>query len=265
MTTIPLDLDLWHRRLAHHHLADVKALLHHNLITGMAIDSKTAPDPICEPCLAGKMHANPFPSTSWRTSRPLELVHSDDHDVGHVSMSRYRYWITFIDDYSRFRFVIPLKAKSQAFEAFKTFKAFAENQSERKIKILRDDKGGEYMSNAFIDFTTQCGILRQHTVRNRPQQNGVAERPNRLPSERITAMLDESGLAKGFWGDCLASVVHVWNRCPTEAVKDATHMNCGMGASLMCPTFEYGAALPMCMCKRTRGALWSPIWKSASF
>ena len=99
----------------------------------MAIDSKTAPDPIFEPCLAGKMHANPFPTSSWRASRPLELVHSDVHDVGHISMSGFRYWITFIDDYSRFRFVIPLKAKSQAFEAFKTFKAFAENQSEQKI------------------------------------------------------------------------------------------------------------------------------------
>ena len=65
------------------------------------------------------------------------------------------------------------------------------------------------MSNAFLDFTTQCGILRQLTVRNRPQQNGVAERANRLLSERITAMLDESGLAKGFWDDCLASLVHV--------------------------------------------------------
>ena len=52
-TTIPLDLDLWHRRLAHHHLADVKSLLHRNLVTGMAIDSKAAPDPVCEPCLAG--------------------------------------------------------------------------------------------------------------------------------------------------------------------------------------------------------------------
>ena len=102
------------------------------------------------------------------------------------------------------------------------FKAFAENQSERKIKILHDDKGGEYMSNAFLDFTTQCGILCQHTVRNRPQLNGVAEHANRLLSERITAMLDKCGLSKGFWGNCLASLVHVWNRCPTEAVKDAT-------------------------------------------
>src|SRR3954451_19059998 len=88
--------------------------------------------------------------------------------------------------------------------------------------MLRDDKGGEYMSNAMLDFTNSCGIQRQHTTRNRPQQNGVAERANRLISERITAMLSESGLSKSFWGDCLASLVHVWNRCPTEAVQDAT-------------------------------------------
>jgi transposase InsO family protein len=95
-------------------------------------------------------------------------------------------------------------------------------QSERKIKILRDDKGGEYMSNAFLTFTTQCGIERQHTVRARPQQNGVAERANRVLSERLTTMLDESGLPKSFWGECLAALIHVWNRCPTEAVRSAT-------------------------------------------
>jgi hypothetical protein len=67
-TTLPLDIDLWHRRLAHHHLADVMTLLDHNLVTGMKLDSKTAPDPVCEPCLAGKMHYNPFPSSQWCTS-----------------------------------------------------------------------------------------------------------------------------------------------------------------------------------------------------
>jgi len=115
--------------------------------------------------------------------------------------------------------VLPIKAKSDIFEAFKQFKAYAENQSERKIKILRDDKEGEYMSKAFLDFTTHCGIERQHTVRARPQQNGVAERANRVLSERLTTMLDESGLAKAFWGECLGALVHVWNRCSTDAVK----------------------------------------------
>ena len=76
-TTLPLDIELWHRRLAHHHLAGVRMLLDKNLVTGMHLDSKSAPDPICEPCLAGKMHSNPFPSSQWRATRPLELVHSD--------------------------------------------------------------------------------------------------------------------------------------------------------------------------------------------
>ena len=108
------------------------------------------------------------------------------------------------------------------FDAFKQFKAYAENQTGHKIKALRDDKGGEYMSNAFLRFTDECGIVRQHTVQNRPQQNGVAERANRTLSERITAMLQESGLSSKFWGECLAALVHVWNRCPTAAVTKKT-------------------------------------------
>jgi transposase InsO family protein len=71
--------------------------------------------------------------------------------------------------------VLPIKAKSDVFDAFKQFKAYAENQSGHKIKMLRDDKGGEYMNNALLQFTTDSGIERQHTVRARPQQNGVLD------------------------------------------------------------------------------------------
>jgi len=52
--------------------------------------------------------------------------------------------------------MLPIKAKSDVFEEFKNFKAYAENQSGHKIKILRDNKGGEYMSNAFSQYTTEC-------------------------------------------------------------------------------------------------------------
>jgi len=135
-TTVPLDLALWHRRRTHHNLPDVKALIERKLVTGMQLDVQTAPDLLCEPCLAGKMHANPFPSTSWRASRLLELVHSDVHAVPYPSFSGYCYWVTFINDYSRYRFVLPIKAKLDVFDAFKQFKAFAENQTERRIKAL---------------------------------------------------------------------------------------------------------------------------------
>ena len=59
------------------------------------------------------------------------------------------------------------------------------------------------MSNAMLNYTTQCGIELQHTVCNRPQQNGVTECANRVLAERITAMLDESGVKDGdctLWG-----------------------------------------------------------------
>ena len=94
-STLPLDHSLWHRRLCHHNYTNVKRMIEEKLVTGIKLNTLSAPDPICEPCLVGKMHANPFPSSTSRASRPLELVHSDVH--GPVSVqthSGYRYWIT---------------------------------------------------------------------------------------------------------------------------------------------------------------------------
>ncbi|TFY77066.1 hypothetical protein EWM64_g6946, partial [Hericium alpestre] len=151
------------------------------------------------------------------------LIHTDLHGPLVVqSIGGYKYWISFIDDYSCFRTIYLLRTKDGAFAAFKAFKAYAENHFDSQIKGLRDDKGGEYMSNEFIAFTTGAGITCQHTVRNRPQQNGVAERVNRTMDEGVTTMLAESGLPKTFWGECLVAYVHVWNRVGTSAIENAT-------------------------------------------
>ena len=96
----------------------------------------------------------------------LELVHSDVYDVGVVSPSGYRYWITFIDDKSRFKAVLLLKKKSEAFSAFKQFKAWAERVTGKRIKTIRHDKGGEYISKAFEQFLKDLGIEVQKTARN---------------------------------------------------------------------------------------------------
>ena len=174
-TTLPMDLTLLHRRLCHHHLTGIRKLLSGNLVTGLKLDSKAEPDPVCEACKAGKMHADPFPASSTRASRPLQLVHSDVHGPVKVSTHQgYRYWVSFIDDFSRFKAVYLLKRKSETFAAFKQFKAWAENLTGQRVGCLRDDKGGEYMSRDFEAFCIDHGIQRQHTVRNRPQQNGVA-------------------------------------------------------------------------------------------
>ena len=99
---------------------------------------------------------------------------------------------------SHFWAVLLLKAKSDAFKAFKQFKAYAENQLNKSVKALRDDKGGEYMSSEMEQFCSKAGIHCQHTVRAEPHQNGVAEHANRTISEGITTMLNKACLPSSF-------------------------------------------------------------------
>ena len=78
------------------------------------------------------------------------------------------------------------------------------------------------MSKAFIQFTDECSIHRRHTTRNRPQQNGVAERANRTMGDDISAMLYEAQLPPSLWGDALNAQIHVWNLLPTSTLKGMT-------------------------------------------
>jgi len=109
------------------------------LVTGLTLESRN--HKICEPCLAGKMHANLFTMSNNHMSVPLELVHSDVHDVNHHMFTGYRNWVTFINDYPHYQFVFLIKRKSEVSQAFKNFKAYAETQLGHHIKALCDDKG----------------------------------------------------------------------------------------------------------------------------
>ena len=96
------------------------------------------------------------------------------------SISGYVYYVSFIDDYSRKTLIYFLKSKDEVFSKFKEFKALIENLSERKIKILRSDNGGEYTSKEFVN--------------QDPQQNGVAERKNRTILEAVKTMVHDQDL-----------------------------------------------------------------------
>ncbi|KAJ2911310.1 hypothetical protein MD484_g9104, partial [Candolleomyces efflorescens] len=149
VSTRPLNLQLWHERLCHHNTADIQKLVSGEMATGITLSSSAKRNPICEPCLAGKMHSSFFPSTGHRAAAPLNLIHSDLSGPMSVSTPEgYRYWVTFIDDHTRFQVVMLLKQKSGVFSAFQSFKVLAENQLGRSIKALHDDKGGEYCLNS---------------------------------------------------------------------------------------------------------------------
>ena len=109
------------------------------------------------------------------------------------------YFVTFIDDATRKVWVFAImKSKNEVLMYFKKFIASVETQSNMKVKSLRSDNGGEYISKEFSNFCKQRGIKREFTAPYTPAQNGVAEQMNRTIQERILSMLSQANLSQGF-------------------------------------------------------------------
>ena len=115
---------------------------------------------VCQGCILGKHPEHKFKRASHeRTSAPMEFIHSDiASPFPHMYMSQDKYALTFIDDFSRYCWVYFLKHKSKVFDLFKVFKALVENQSRRRLNILRYENGGEYVKSEFIQYCKYAGI-----------------------------------------------------------------------------------------------------------
>ena len=114
---------------------------------------------VCKPCLEKKMIMRPFKVKGYRAKEVLDLVHTDL--CGPMSTSvrgGYEYFITFINDYSRYGYIYLMRHKSEDFEKFKEFKAEVENHCGKSIKSLRSDRGGEYLLGEFRQFLEDHGI-----------------------------------------------------------------------------------------------------------
>ena len=106
------------------------------------------------------MTKRPFNAKGCRAKDLLKLIHSDV--CGPMSVQArggYEYFITFTNDYSRFGYVYLMKRKSEAFEKFKEFRAEVVNQSGKRIKAIRFDRGGEYLLMDFKDYLTKNGFI----------------------------------------------------------------------------------------------------------
>ncbi|GKV38975.1 hypothetical protein SLEP1_g46821 [Rubroshorea leprosula] len=172
----------------------------------------------------GKMHKLPFPvNKSLRATQKLELVHTDIcGPMRTPSLSQNRYFILFIDDFTRITWVYFLGSKGQALPVFKNFKALVENQSGCRIKKLRSDNGKEYTFNNFNLFCEEAGVDHQLTVSYTPQQNGIAERKNITVMEMARCMLAEKKLPKSFWAEAVYTAVYLLNGLPTKVIKGMT-------------------------------------------
>ena len=133
-------------------------------------------------------------------------------------LSGYEYYVTFIDDYSRKTWIHFLKNKSEVFGKFKEFKSFIENQSEKRIKTLGSDNGGEYTSKEFEVVYKEAGMKRELTIPYNPQQNGVAERKNRTIMEVVKTMIYDQDIPIHLWEEAARTAVYVHNRISHSAL-----------------------------------------------
>ena len=118
----------------------------------------------CQVCVQTKQPRKSHTTAEARDLAPLELIHSDLCEMnGVLTKGEKKYFMTLIDDSTRYCYVYLLKSKDEALNYFKIYKAEAENQLDRKIKRLRSDNGGEYISNEFDSFCAEHGIIHERT------------------------------------------------------------------------------------------------------
>ncbi|CAD7005632.1 unnamed protein product [Ceratitis capitata] len=212
----------WHERFGHVNMNDIRTLYNKKLVRGLNVTD--IPNFQCMTCAMCKIHSLPFSGYGKVFSKNvLDLIHTDLCGPMRVkSLGGAFYFITFVDDFSRYVTVYFLKNKSDAFNAFKHFAVTAETQIGRKIKTVRSDNGREFTNMAFKNFCNEKGIVHQTSVGYTPQQNGVAERVNRTLTEMARCLLNGSGLNQYMWGEAINTAVYLRNRTVTKVLKDMT-------------------------------------------
>ncbi|KAL6334035.1 hypothetical protein AAG906_000090 [Vitis piasezkii] len=188
MTVVPKSInnnkiDSYATCLRHVNYDTLRRLIHLDYLPKFNID----PNHKCETCVESKLTKVPFHSVE-RSTEPLDLIHSDICDLKFVqTRGGKKYFITFIDDCTRYCYVYLLKSKDEAIEMFKHYKNEVENQLSKKIKAIRSDRGGEYESRVTTPYS--------------PKQNGVVRGRIEAMVEMARSMMKAKNLSNHFWAN----------------------------------------------------------------
>ncbi|KRZ49861.1 Retrovirus-related Pol polyprotein from transposon TNT 1-94 [Trichinella nativa] len=209
----------WHRRMGHRDPEAIRKLNKEKLANGIDI-CKCDAENDCEICLTGKMTSTPFPKVANRAKKQVELIHSDRcGPMPTATPSDHRYMMTFIDDYSRFTVVYLLKTKDEAVDRIKDYVATLHTKFGRNPVTLRTDNGREYVNQRLRNFLREKGIEHQFSAPYTPQQNGVAERKNRVLVEMVRCMLTDAKLPERFWGEAVCTAAYLQNRLLSRSIS----------------------------------------------
>jgi transposase InsO family protein len=133
------------------------------------------------------------------------------------SINGSRFFLTIVDDHSRFTWVYLMHNKSQTNSIIQSFFSYAETQFQTSVKCLRSDNGAEFNMSAFF---LSKGVLHQRSCVATPQQNAVVERKHQHLLNIARALRFQSNLHLSFWGDCILTTTHLLNRLRTPLLSN---------------------------------------------
>ena len=184
VSSIP-SLALWHARLGHTSSSRIQQLASRGLLGSVSTENFD-----CVSCQLGKQPAWSFNTSESISSDIFDLIHSDVWGPSSVSnIDGSRYFVVFVDDYSRYSWIFNMKHRSELLQVYSNFAKIVETQFSKRIKIFRFDNALEYTQYAFQAVLHSYGIVHQLTCPGISQQNGRAKRKLRHILDTIRALL----------------------------------------------------------------------------
>lgn len=216
-----------HQSMPHLHPSSsiVRHVIQENNLPFYSMLNKTL---VCDACQQGKIHQLPYPSSNKSSSFPLEIMHSNVWGHAPVSTSGYKYYVSFVDDYSKFTWIYLMKNKSEVFSIFMHFQSHVERLLNRKIVYMQTDWGGQHRK--LHPFFNRVGISHHISCPHAHQQNGTAERKHRHIVDVGLSLLAHVNMHIKFWDDAFQTACFLINRNPSKVINLDTPMHCLFGS-----------------------------------
>jgi hypothetical protein len=217
--SIATTINTWHERMGHMGATALKLLP--EKATGCDLNPKEVKNTSeCEICIQAKATRKVSRVEMPRASTILEKVHSDIcGPIAPESLSKKRYFVSFIDDKTRWATTKLLSSRDKLFTEFNSYIKEEETQLDAKLKRLHSDNAPEYKSDEFKALFNEKGAIATYSAPYTPEQNGVSERFNRTIMNKVRAMLILSGAPKSLWGEAVQTATYIYNRTPNSSLQ----------------------------------------------
>nr|GEX93221.1 retrovirus-related Pol polyprotein from transposon TNT 1-94 [Tanacetum cinerariifolium] len=204
---------LWHLRLSHLNFDTINLLSKNDIVVSLP-KLKFVKDHLCSLCELGKAKRKSFQSKITPSSKiRLQLLHMDLCGPMRVaSVNGKRYVLVIVDDYSRYTWTHFLRSKDETPEVLIDFLRIVQRGLHAQVRIVRTDKGTEFLNKTLHAYFASEGILHQTSVARTPEQNGVVERRNRTLVEAARTMLSAAKVPLFFWAEAIAATCFTQNR-----------------------------------------------------